>query len=714
MFLQFCLYILLFPSAWSSTGHSKYSSPPEVVIPLRATDTQKHISPDWLSYSLHFGGQRHIIIMKSNKNFISRNFLLFTYSDQGDLLSDQPFVQNDCYYHGYVDKVPESMVIINTCFGNLQGILEINGTIYEIMPKNSTSTFEHLLYKLNREESESFPMRCGLTEEEIARQLKLQESKDTILMQVPYKNWWTHRKHLEYFVVIDNKRYVYKNNNATACLQEILQIVNGINGYYLQIDTDVALRALEIWTVSNHVNVTLAISEVLRDFCNWKRANVDKRTRSDIIHLFARQGYGIYLGLAYVGTVCKIFNCAVNSFMGDSPQSMAYVIAHEMGHNLGMPHDEKQCTCGGGDCIMAPHKTNANKFSNCSYEKMFSTISKINCLYNVPHIVQKLTVTSVCGNNLTEEGEQCDCGSPELCLSNECCSGQCVLTPDAQCDVGLCCENCKFLPTGTMCRQPENECDLPEWCNGTSAACPENVYKEDGSPCKGDGYCYKMACNKRQEQCQSIFGATARSANEICYMAMNTRGDRFGNCGNDSYNYKRCSYDDVLCGRIQCENVQQIPLRRNHETVHWIHFSNITCWSMDFHFGSTLDDSGSVRDGTPCGLNHLCIAKKCVRKSVLLTNCSEALCHMQGICNSKHHCHCDDGWEPPFCLSHGYGGSIDSGPPPMPFFNKSNKSMFILGFVILLSLLLIFLIFLILRNKSRQENHEEYAEFESK
>ena len=75
-------------------------------------------------------------------------------------------MKNDCYYHGYVDRDPESMVIINTCLGSLQGILEINGTAYEIVPKSSTSTFEHLTYRMDNEESESFPMRCGLTEEE--------------------------------------------------------------------------------------------------------------------------------------------------------------------------------------------------------------------------------------------------------------------------------------------------------------------------------------------------------------------------------------------------------------------------------------------------------------------------------------------------------------------------------------------------------------------
>lgn len=103
MVLWHCLWMLLLPSTWSPSAHAKYSSPPEVVIPLRVTDTSRYgISPDWLSYSLRFGGRRHIITMKHTKYFISRNFLLVTYSGKGNLLAEQPSVQSDYYLHGFI------------------------------------------------------------------------------------------------------------------------------------------------------------------------------------------------------------------------------------------------------------------------------------------------------------------------------------------------------------------------------------------------------------------------------------------------------------------------------------------------------------------------------------------------------------------------------------------------------------------------------------
>lgn len=41
-------------------------------------------------------------------------------------------------------------------------------------------------------------------------------------------------------------------------------------------------------------------------------------------------------------------------------------------------------------------------------------------------------------------------------------------------------------------------------------------------------------------------------------------------------------------------------------------------------------------------------------------------CNGNGWCNSKGHCHCKDGFAPPFCDYPGSGGSEDSGPASDP------------------------------------------------
>uniref|UniRef100_A0A3Q3BG96 ADAM metallopeptidase domain 9a n=1 Tax=Kryptolebias marmoratus TaxID=37003 RepID=A0A3Q3BG96_KRYMA len=50
-----------------------------------------------------------------------------------------------------------------------------------------------------------------------------------------------------------------------------------------------------------------------------------------------------------------------------------------------------------------------------------------------------------------------------------CCEYQmCKLKSGAQCAYGECCYNCQYLPGGTVCRSGKDECDLPEFCNGSS------------------------------------------------------------------------------------------------------------------------------------------------------------------------------------------------------------------------------------------------------
>ena len=41
--------------------------------------------------------------------------------------------------------------------------------------------------------------------------------------------------------------------------------------------------------------------------------------------------------------------------------------------------------------------------------------------------------------------------------------------PNAECDLGECCEKCKLLGGSHVCRSNNsNECDFAEYCNGTS------------------------------------------------------------------------------------------------------------------------------------------------------------------------------------------------------------------------------------------------------
>ncbi|XP_063494513.1 disintegrin and metalloproteinase domain-containing protein 29 [Symphalangus syndactylus] len=668
--------------------HPQYHSPPDVVIPVRITGTTRGMKPPgWLSYILPFGGQKHIIHIKVKKLLFPKHLPVFTYTDQGAILEDQPFVQNNCYYHGYVEGDPESLVSLSTCFGGFQGILQINDFAYEIKPLAFSTTFEHLVYKMDSEEKQFSTMRSGFMQKEITCRMEFAEIDNSTQKQSSYVGWWIHFRIVEIVVVIDNYLYIRYERNDSKLLEDLYVIVNIVDSILDVIGVKVLLFGLEIWTNKNLIVVD-DVRKSVHLYCKWKSENITPRMQHDTSHLFTTLGLRGLSGIgAFRGMCTPHRSCAIVTFMNKTLGTFSIAVAHHLGHNLGMNHDEDTCRCSQPRCIMHEGNPPITKFSNCSYGDFWEyTVERTKCLLETLHTKDIFNVKR-CGNGVVEEGEECDCGLLKHCAKDPCCLSNCTLTDGSTCAFGLCCKDCKFLPSGQVCRKEVNECDLPEWCNGSSHKCPDDFYVEDGIPCKERGYCYEKNCHDRNEQCRRIFGAGANTASETCYKQLNTLGDRVGHCGIKNATYIKCDISDVQCGRIQCENVTEIPNLSDHTTVHWARFNDIMCWSTDYHLGMKGPDIGEVKDGTECGIDHICIHRHCVHITILNSNCSPAFCNKRGICNNKHHCHCNYLWDPPNCLIEGYGGSVDSGPPP----KRKKKKKFCYLCILLLIVLFILL-----------------------
>ncbi|XP_053240664.1 disintegrin and metalloproteinase domain-containing protein 20-like [Podarcis raffonei] len=650
----------------------------EVIIPRKLTPRYGEQDTHDVTYLLQIEGKGHVVTLRKKKSVVPKHFTVITYSKDGERQVDYPFIKDDCFYRGFVQDKPSSRVTLSTCSGGLRGLLHLENYTFEIEPVQAPGTFQHVLYRLEGIEG-AVRMRCGLTKEKERRQEAMFQNKRKVLTESAARGaWLPHTRYLEVAIVIEHERYVRFDRNESRVARQVMDIIHTANSLYEPLSLELSIAGLEIWTEKNLIEIVNSIDDTHSTFTHFLKNSLSKRIHLDAAHLFIYKSYGSTLGLAYVGTVCSPhWASGVESYVTPSLFLISHTFSHELGHNLGMQHDEKYCTCNQSSCIMAAYQTTSDKFSNCSYKEYFNRRNK-QCLL-IPPDSTKIYKFAYCGNEVVEDGEECDCGSPDQCKLDPCCQSNCMLSPSAACAFGQCCVECQYLPVHKVCREQVSSCDLPEYCNGTSEWCPEDVYVQDGAPCSDGAYCYHGNCTTHNGQCRMIFGNKATSASKDCFSEMNARGDRFGNCGLRHDTYKKCDTPNILCGRIQCENVDTVPSLEEHSTIINTPLGNRHCWSTDYHAGMEIPDIGAVRDGTPCGTEMMCINRECKNVSLLKYDCNVTKCHNRGICNTYKHCHCDDGWAPPDCLNQGNGGSIDSGPPPPG--NTSKRSVNMTGII---------------------------------
>ncbi|XP_043845968.1 disintegrin and metalloproteinase domain-containing protein 1a-like [Dromiciops gliroides] len=662
---------MLLPGTSCAQGHYSYY---EIVIPRKlGTFKNREESLEKLSYVLLIKGKRQVIRLRLKRGLFTKDFPVYTYTkDTLDL--DIPFVQDDCYYDGYVEGEQQSLVSISTCSG-LKGMISIEKSVYGIEPIGTSKNFEHVLYHVDGHVRGSCKVN-GKDTPTSTPHLQPRRDEDSSHWEaepVRFLNYiWSHPKYVEMFVVVDNRRFHMWNGNVTKTVQMVMDALAHVNTYSQAIRVKVVLIGLEIWTERDQVRIPEDLREVLHNFNHWRERELLSRAKHDVAHLIVGHHPGEYLGEAFLNGACVSGLAAgVESFYHEDPPLFAVLMVHELGHNLGMKHDHVACICPDQpSCIMLGTVSLESRFSNCSLEAFYEFLrhQQGSCLYDKP-AAAGVARGPFCGDHVVDRGEECDCGSVGDCMKDRCCLPSCRLRRGSACASGPCCSKCKFLKAATPCRPSVDECDLPEYCNGSSPWCQPDTYKQDGSPCRGGGYCYQGRCRSLESQCVQVFGEGSRAARQSCYHHLNTQGDRFGNCGSGQEGLRKafvkCAPEHVMCGRLLCEGIARLPLMRNHHTLIQIPLEDTWCWGVDLFEDVDLPDGGAVKAGTLCGPQKICLNRTCSDVQVLQYDCEpETRCHGRGVCNNLKHCHCDDGYAPPTCASEGFGGSVDSGPPP--------------------------------------------------
>uniref|UniRef100_A0A8C9GVB3 Disintegrin and metalloproteinase domain-containing protein 1a-like n=1 Tax=Piliocolobus tephrosceles TaxID=591936 RepID=A0A8C9GVB3_9PRIM len=639
--MMLLLGIIFLPSIRCDMASVYYSSY-EIVIPKRLMVRGSEDSVEKATYLLLMQGQKRLVHLKVKRSHFVNNFPVYSYHN-GILGQESPFISHDCHYEGYIEGVSGSFVSVNTCAG-LRGILIKEEKSYSIEPMDSSRQFEHVLYTMAHEVRVS----CGVTSRDshvVSTSWQQGSRKPRDLQALSYL--WSHTKYVEMFVVVNNQRFQMWGSNINETVQRVVDVIALADSFTRGINTEVVLTGMEIWTEGDLIDVAVDLQITLRNFNRWRQEMLFRRAKHDVAHMIVGHHPGQNMGQAFLSGACSSgFAAAVESFHHEDVLSFAALMVHELGHNLGIQHDHSACFCKEKHfCLMHENITKESGFSNCSsdYFHQFLREHKGACLFNKPWPRGR------------KRRDSCDCGS--LCQRHPCCDENCILEAKAECSDGLCCHNCKFQPKGYSCCPSSDSCDLPEFCNGTSAVCPDNRHKKDGSKCHKIYQCIKGNCMDPNNQCKQVFGYGAKSASQECYNSVNSKGDRFGNCGiptSPGSQYVRCSDGNTFCGKLICSGFTGLPKINLQHTMIQVPRGDDSCWSVDAYTSTDIPDEGDVHNGTYCAPNKVCLNSTCTDKTPVMSACNpEKTCNGNAVCNDLGHCHCNEGHAPPTVVSLG-------------------------------------------------------------
>lgn len=276
----------------------------------------------------------------------------------------------------------------------------------------------------------------------------------------------------------------------------------------------------------------ISLASRLSRFTKWRLGQPED---AGLYHLVTGCGDSDVVGIAWLNQVCQIkpYTDSNGDYVGGTSVSAFIknqfaIMAHEIGHNFGAVHDcdkqacqlctgdncpccmcEKQCDCR-GEFLMNPESggLNVKTFSTCSRRDICKKMPVLASCLKEPGSLNTIT-KAMCGDGIKDDGEECDCGGPEKCKNNPCCTADCRLKPGARCSDGndRCCRDCQVIPASAqhVCQKGKGPCQVSSVCDGEDADCPKLRYRADGEACDADGgRCASGLCTSRSRQCAAV------------------------------------------------------------------------------------------------------------------------------------------------------------------------------------------------------------------
>ncbi|XP_026496779.2 A disintegrin and metalloproteinase with thrombospondin motifs 1-like [Vanessa tameamea] len=565
---------------------------------------------------------------------------------------------NECqFYKGRVLYEEESTVTVTECEGQLYGLLQVGGEDFVLQPTRADG--DHVLRRRDVLLSER-PAAYNLTGDTVT-DLDIDFDDDE-----PMAAFHVHPRHsdhsdvdyfrnmlpitrpisgvkglwLELAIVADHTMLKFHGRERVKhYILAIMNIVSAIfNDQSLNSNMTLVINKLFLYEEKDPVIKYGNVKRSLEAVNKWNYRHLMKlppdSTGWDATVWLTRAQLGGPSGFAPVGGVCtKMRSAAIDR---DEGLTSAFVIAHELGHLLGLTHD------GDGECdadeirgsVMAPTvlaTLHNYAWSSCSKQQFHDKSKKWWCLHE----------------RSQDEGVELG-GAKEL--SNY------VFTMDEQCrtEFGEGFSVCKSVKVRSACaRLWCAHRSMPHVCRSKRAPPLE------GTPCGNNQWCVDQVCepmpghsieNKKNEEQKppewGEWGAWSK-CNADCGYGLRTRIRRCRYKGSTSETACEGAGSQVAtcwagaaCGSARDMRADVCFRQASYLIPHLHHEESKNCeiWCIDYAGGEPVS-FGPLPDGTPCSYDRpydICYQGTCVKGQCNGTDPACETCP-DGYCNNNTH-----------------------------------------------------------------------------
>ncbi|XP_044146937.1 A disintegrin and metalloproteinase with thrombospondin motifs 19 [Bufo gargarizans] len=656
------------PIPWFSRAKSVNTSPPSISSSTLTSRSGKFNSSivqsidnsEKMKVKISAFGKDLYLLLKKDNRFLSPTFVVEERKRDKKESLKTGNTDRDCYYSGTVLGHHGSFASFSTC-GGLMGFIQMNEDFIYIEPVNGTLTAAgnaHRVFRRKRTTDDktsgnrtgSHHSYCGVSDKRRTKNYKGTETgrgKRYSLKQSQEYN-------IETVVVADPAMVSYHGSEATR--KFILTILNMVYNLFQHksLGVQMNLRVTKL-ILLHETPADMYIGhhgeKMLESFCKWqldefgKKNDVhmemstswgDEYSAVDAAVLITRTDFCVHkdepcdtVGIAYLNGMCSDKRKCI--IAEDNGLNLAFTIAHEMGHNMGINHDNDHPSCADGLHIMSGEWIKGQNlgdvsWSRCSREDLekFLRSKASNCLLQTnPQSISSVIIPSKL---------------PGM-----------TYTADEQCQI-------LFGPTASFCQEMQHVICTGLWCKleGEKECRTRLDPPMDGTECGSEKWCRVGECTSMTSSsehlsgewsswssCSRTCGAGVRSRQRKC-LSQSTEGRQ---CNDPKIQYKICEnprcppgvpdFRDWQCQTFSFRSSYHKQKHRWHAVINEEKPCALFCSALGKDQPVLVAEK--ALDGTPCGPDGLdmCSNGRCQKvgcDGVLGSLSREDHC---GVCNGN-------------------------------------------------------------------------------